>query len=123
MTRRRTRHRRRHHERDRFEGMERDSNGCPMERVWHDGQEVIVHYDDVPAKDLTTVDGIPCTTALRTIIDIAPDVDEDHLEEIVQDCLDRRLFTMEEAMARVAEDDIRARPGAVLLRRLLARFE
>lgn len=97
--------------------MERDSNGCPTERV--EGQEVIVHYDDIPAKDITTVDGIRCTTALRTIIDLAAEVDDDHLERMVRDALRRRLFTVEEAMARVAEDDIRRRPGAVRLRQLL----
>lgn len=102
--------------------MELDSNGCPMEGSWLGGDEVIVHYDDAPATDLTTVDGIPCTTALRTVIDIAADVDDDHLEQIVEDCLERRLFTVEEALARVVERDMRARPGAVRLRHLLSRI-
>jgi hypothetical protein len=97
-----------------------DSNGCLTERRWLGGQEVIVHYDDIPAKDRTTVRGIPVTTALRTVIDIAPDVEPDHLERIVQDCLRRRLFTVEEGLARVAERDMLQRPGAVLLARVLA---
>ena len=99
--------------------MERDSNGCPMERLWLGGEEVVVHYDDIPAKDITTVDGIRCTTALRTIIDLAADVVDDHLEQMVRDALDRGLFTVEEAMERVAEDDIRRRPGALRLHQLL----
>jgi hypothetical protein len=99
--------------------MERDSDGCPTERVWLGGQEVIVHYDDIPAKDITTVHGIRCTTALRTVIDLAADVDDDHLEQMVRDALHRRLFTREQAMARVGEDDISGRPGAVRLRQLL----
>jgi hypothetical protein len=37
----------------------------------------------------------------------------------VQDCLDRRLFTAEEAWARLAEQDMVRRPGAELLRRAL----
>jgi hypothetical protein len=80
---------------------------------------VIVHYDDIPASDLTTVDGIPCTTALRTVIDIAPDEDSEHLAEIVQDCLARGLFTVEEARRRLAQPDMATRPGAELLRRVL----
>ncbi len=49
-----------------------DGNGCLTEHVRIGDQEVIVHYGEVPDKDLTTVDGVPCTTALRTVIDIAP---------------------------------------------------
>ncbi|MEX2557790.1 MAG: hypothetical protein WEB06_19440 [Actinomycetota bacterium] len=121
MTRRRTARRWRHHRGDRFADVERASKGNPMGGVLFGGQEVIVHDDDVPAKDLTTVDGIPCTTALRTVIDIAPDVDEDHLERIVQDCLERSLFTAHEVVSRLAEDDMRRHPGAVCLRRLFPR--
>ena len=50
-----------------------DANGCPAERIVMDGQEVIVPNDDIPEKDVTTVSGIRCTTAPRTVIDIAPD--------------------------------------------------
>ena len=96
-----------------------DSNGCLTERVWRGDQQVIIHYDDVPQTDLTTVRGIPCTTALRTVIDIAPEVDREHLKRIVDDCLRRKLFSVEEAHARLAQDDMRARPGALLLREVL----
>ena len=53
-------------------------------------QEVILHYDDVPDSDITTVDGIPVTTPLRTVIDIATTVTPGELFGIVQDCLHRR---------------------------------
>jgi hypothetical protein len=81
---------------------------------------MIVHYDDVPKTDLTIVDGIPCTTALRTVIDLAPEVDPATLERMVQDALARKLFTVEEAWARLAARDMATRPGAELLRRLLS---
>jgi hypothetical protein len=97
-----------------------DSNGVPTETVWIGGQQVIIHYDDVPQKDITVVRGFRCTTALRTVIDIAPDVDAARLRRIVDDCLDRALFTVEEAKARLADDDMRTRPGAELLRQTLA---
>jgi hypothetical protein len=96
-----------------------DSNGALTERRQLGGQEVIVHYDDLPATDITTVDGIPCTTALRTVIDIAPDLDRAHLAEVVRDCLDRGLFTVDEARARISEPDMQQRPGARLLRSVL----
>lgn len=99
--------------------LERDSNGCPIERRWVGDQEVIIHYDDIPKKDITSVDGIPCTTPLRTVIDVAPDIDTAQLERMVQGFLDRRLFTVQEAKARLAEPDMRTRPGAALLREVL----
>ena len=58
---------------DRFELPYLDSNGVLTEHITAGGQDVIVHYDDVPESDITTVDGIRCTTALRTVIDLAPD--------------------------------------------------
>jgi hypothetical protein len=96
-----------------------DRDGVLIERRWVGGQEVIVHYDDIPASDVTTVSGIPCTTALRTVIDIAADVDLPHLEEIVHDLLDRGLFTVDEARRRLSQPDMATRVGAELLRRVL----
>ena len=96
-----------------------DRDGVLLERRRVGGQEVIVHDDDIPASDITTVFGIRCTTALRTVIDIAPDVDLPHLEEIVQDLLDRGLFTVDEAWHRLSQPDMANRAGAALLRRIL----
>lgn len=97
-----------------------DGNGLLTERMWLGEQEVIIHRDDVPATDITTVCGIRCTTALRTVIDIAPDVGTADLEVIVEDCLKRGLFTIEEAWRRLAEPDMVDRRGAEILRRLLS---
>lgn len=83
------------------------------------GQDVIVHYDDIPESDITSVDGIRVTTPLRTVIDLAPQLGRDDLAVMVRHCLDRGLFTVEEALARVAEPDMQARRGAPLLRQIL----
>lgn len=96
-----------------------DANGCLTERVRSGAHAVVVHYDDIPDEDLTVVLGIPCTTALRTVIDIAPECEHGELERIVRDCLARRLFSIEEARARLAKPDMLTRPGAVLLRLIL----
>jgi hypothetical protein len=100
-----------------------DSNGCLTERRSAGGSDVIVHYDDIPTSDLATVRGIPCTTALRTVIDMAPDLDRDQLLGVLVDGLTRRLFTVEEARARLAQPDMRDRRGAELLRRALVEVE
>jgi hypothetical protein len=79
-------------------------------------QRVIIYYRHLPEKDLTVVRGVPCTTALRTVIDIAPMLPADNLRRAVEDCLRRRLFTVSEALARTAEDDLVSDVGAILLR-------
>lgn len=96
-----------------------DGNGAPTERAWIGGQEVIIHRDDMPASDITTLHGIRVTTALRTVIDIAPEVTAEHLADIVEDCLERRLFTVDEAWARLAQQDMVGRRGAEMLRDVL----
>ena len=98
-----------------------DANGCLTERLAMDGHDVIVHYDDVPESDITSINGIRCTTALRTVIDIAAELDRTELEQMVRHCLDRRLFTAEEAMQRVSKPDMVTRPGAKLVRQIVNR--
>ena len=96
-----------------------DANGNPAERVVIDGQPVVIHYDDIPESDITTVCGVRCTTALRTVIDMATQVGRDQLAHMVRDSLDRGLFTTEEALARVDQPDMQARLGATLVRQVL----
>jgi len=104
----------------RFDDIYFDDDGVLVERRWIDGREVVIHYDDVPTTDITCVDGIPCTTALRTVIDLAPELSPAELAHTVRECLDRGLFTIEEARARLAEPDMQRRRGAFLLRELLS---
>ena len=94
---------------DRSDDVYFDSNGVLTEHRRLDGLELVVHYDDIPATDITTVRGIPCTTALRTVIDLASDLSPFELARAVQDCLRRGLFTVDEAWARIAEPDMQER--------------
>ncbi len=96
-----------------------DGNGVPTERRMLGGQPVIVHYDDLPDKDTTVVDGLPCTTALRTVIDMAGELPPCQIKAMVRSALDRRLFTRQEALARVAEPDICERRGAQVVSEVL----
>ncbi len=83
------------------------------------GATIVVHREDLPECDRAEVDGIPCTSALRTLIDIAPDLDDRHLGDNVADALRRGLFTVEEAWDRLAQPDMADRLGAARLRRVL----
>jgi hypothetical protein len=98
-----------------------DANGCPTEVVTVGDQEVVIHYDDIPESDITTVRGLLCTTPVRTLIDIAPEITEPELKRIAQDMLDRGLFAPEEAWTRLAQPDMAGRRGAELVRRILPR--
>ncbi len=96
-----------------------DDAGMLVERHRIGDQEVIAHHGDLPEGDVTIVQGIPCTTALRTVIDLAADVSPIELRLMVQDCLLRRLFTVDEARARLAQADMADREGARRLREVL----
>lgn len=98
-----------------------DHNGCLAERMNFGGDDVIVHYDDIPDSDVTEVRGIPCTTALRTVIDLANDVTPTELRNMIEDFLARGLFTIEEALERTARPDLRDRAGAKLVRAAVRR--
>jgi hypothetical protein len=67
------------------------------------------------------VNGMRCTTALRTVIDVAPELDPAGLERMVRHCLDRGLFTPEEAIERVTRPDMLTRLGAKLVRQVVSR--
>ena len=68
--------------------------------------------------DVTTVDGVPCTTFARTLLDLAEDADERELERAVDRAEQRRIFDL------AAIDDVldraNGRRGAARLRALLA---
>jgi hypothetical protein len=96
-----------------------DANGCPTERIRIGGQEIVVHYGDVPESDITTVHGLRCTTPIRTVIDIAPEMPPPELGRIIRDFLDRGLFTVEEALTRIDQPDMASRAGAHMVRAAL----
>ena len=96
-----------------------DANGCPTEDLDVAGGSIRLHYEDIPEPDITTVDGIRVTTPLRTIIDLAAELDERELDRMVQTCLDRRLFSVAEAFVRLDRPDIASRLGARTLRAYL----
>lgn len=96
-----------------------DANGCPTEDFDVAGGSIRIHYEDVPETDITTVDGIRVTTPLRTVIDLAAELDAAELDQMVQTWLDRGLFSVAEAIVRLDQPDMASRPGARTLRAYL----
>lgn len=93
-----------------------DANGCLTERVTIGSATTVLHHDNIPDSDITLVGGMPCTTAIRTVIDIAAELRPAELETVMNDCLDRGLFTIEEMRSRLSDPDMVWRYGAGLLR-------
>ena len=94
-------------------------SGATLEVAYLGGRPLIIHREDIPECDRAEVDGIPVTSPLRTLIDIAPDLSEFHLAENVADALRRGLFTVQEAWDRLAQPDMANRVGAAQMRRVL----
>jgi hypothetical protein len=96
-----------------------DANGCPTEEFELSGGSIRIRYEDVPESDITTVDGIRVTTPLRTVIDLAAELEATELDRMVQTCLARRLFSVAEALVRLDQPDVASRAGARILRTYL----
>lgn len=96
-----------------------DGNGCLAERVTLGELEIVLHYDDVPETDMTVIDGIRCTTPVRSAIDVAGDLDLAQVTTLVRDALEQGIFTPEEVFERVAQSDMLLRPGATRIAQAL----
>ena len=96
-----------------------DANGSLLEAGSLAGIPVLVRREDVPDSDITAVNGIPCTTALRTLIDIAATVEPAHLRSMLTDALARGLFSEADAWTRLGRADMAVHAGAALVRRAL----
>jgi predicted transcriptional regulator of viral defense system len=73
------------------------------------------------ADDLTEVDGIPCTSVARTILDLAEAVDPRGVERAIDQADVLRIFdlrALEEALSRAT-----GRRGASVVRRVLAEYD
>lgn len=100
----------------------RDHNGTEVE-VRHMGAiELHVRRVTYPPQDLTVVDGIRTTTALRTVIDIASGVTPADLLAMLADALGKGIFDVVEARRRIAEADLVNHPGARALGAVLDRL-
>lgn len=97
-------------------------DGDLVEQRWLGDEPYYLHHVDLPRSDVTVHRGIPVTTPIRTVIDIACDTEPDQLDAVIGDCLGRGLFTVEEAWHRLGQPDMAQRHGAELVRQALRRL-
>ncbi len=69
----------------------------------------------LPRSDRTTASGMPCTTALRTLLDLASVVDAEILEDAVARAFTHRRTSVRQ-LQRYLDRSLAGRPGAAALR-------
>ena len=81
---------------------------------------IIVHEaGDILAEDRAVRSGIPVTSAVRTVLDLAAVSPSHRVEQAMEDGLRRRLFTSQQLGERFASFDRRGKRGIAILRPLV----
>jgi len=75
----------------------------------------------LPAKDLESIDGLPVTSPTRTLIDLCATEDRSTIEASVDECLRRKLTSLDKLAA--ALDRSRGQRGTGFLRELVDRYQ
>src|SRR4051794_3514274 len=69
---------------------------------------VIVHYSPpMHSDDLGVVDGIPCTSVARTLVDLAEVMTKDELREVFGNARDKGLLVIDDVRASAARAEWR----------------
>jgi very-short-patch-repair endonuclease len=74
----------------------------------------------VPADAVVTIDGVPCTDGLQTLIDLAAVLDDDTWEQALECVLRQKLATIADIDRRLPELARSRTPGTQRIRRVLA---
>ena len=75
----------------------------------------------VPFGCVVQYGGIPCVSALQTLVDLAAESDDDTWEQMLESALRKRLVTVADLEARLPELGRQRVPGTTRIRRVLAR--
>jgi very-short-patch-repair endonuclease len=108
----------------RFDGIRRPSLHLSVPRSTRRGANVDVSFTLHSTKrlervDRVTVDGIPCTSATRTLIDVAAMLGDEQLEIAFESARRTGLTSVEFLSKRFVELGGRGKPGTGAIRRLL----
>src|SRR5256885_16341277 len=82
-------------------------------------KSVELYHSELTRPERVTVDGIPCTSATRTLIDCATSVDGETLETAFEQARRMGLTSIGAVHARIG----RGRPGSALMRDVLRHAE
>lgn len=89
-------------------------------RRTHEFAGVIIHQStDLVDDHFTVVDGLPTTTVVRTLVDLAAVLDDRLIERVIDRCIAQRRTSIEELGSLVGEVSRRGKPGTAFLREYL----
>lgn len=80
---------------------------------------IIVHRSPLLPADVRRIQGMPVTTAARTLLDLGAVGDEEMVEQALEDAIRRRLVDIPTLRRRLDADGARGRNGTATLRGLL----
>lgn len=90
-------------------------------RTTHQFDGVLVRRThDLDSAHLTRVDGLPCTTVPRTVVDLAPGVSDRRLGAILDDLIVRGRLELADVDVVLSSVARRGKPGVRRMRRVLA---
>ena len=94
-------------------GLEKGTAEISVPRRRHiERRGIVVHrVAELGRADVTRIDGIPSTTATRTLIDLAGILARHDLEEVLDDALRRRITSVSRLRSRIDALSRRGRPG------------
>lgn len=94
-----------------------------LDRGHHTRRARVHRTDDLARSDTQTVDGILCTNAIRTCIDLGARFDADELERFVERARHRRLIHMDPLIPRFLQLARPGRDGIATVRSVLQRLD
>jgi very-short-patch-repair endonuclease len=103
-----------------------DGVPCTQPEIWlprdrgHRSEKVVIHRGVVPPVDRRLRHNVPVTSAARTLIDLAAQLDQEMLEAAVEDVLHRGLTTAAMLERRLDALGGKGRSGSGALRQILA---
>lgn len=102
-----------------MDGFDDDWVGISCPRRLRPQPSIHVRCVALPRYDVGRRRDLPCTTPLRTVVDLGSIVGERRVERALEDCLRRGLIAMPRLRERLAED-LRGHRGVTPLRNVLA---
>lgn len=92
---------------------------CTSKRKQLKALKFKVHGRDVPAQQITHIDGIPVTNAFRTLRDLLPTLEPSFADRVLDDALRKGLVSVESLRRFVADETGKGHRGLLRIRQMM----
>jgi hypothetical protein len=93
----------------------------PREPVEAPPGVVVHHTPPLHSDDVTVVDGVPCTSIARTLVDCAEEMTKDELRELFANAARKGMLDIDAVRSSAAR--VEWRPSLLMLNEVIAEFE